>query len=68
MKPVKAMTVRLTADQADALETVASIEDLPVSEVIRAAITQHIDNRKNDPAFQDSLKDRLERARRLLRK
>lgn len=68
MKPVKAMTIRLTADQAEALETVASIEDLPVSEVIRTAIAQHIDRRKSDPAFQDSLKDRLERARRLLRK
>jgi predicted transcriptional regulator len=62
------MTIRLTADQAEALETVASIEDLPVSEVIRTAITQHIDTRKSDPAFQDSLRERLERARRLLRK
>lgn len=68
MKTVKAMTIRLTADQAEALETVASIEDLPVSEVIRTAIAQHIDTRKSDPAFQDSLRDRLERARRLLRK
>jgi hypothetical protein len=48
--------------------TVADVESRPVSEVIRAAIAQHIDSRKNDPAFQDSLKDRLDRARRLLRK
>lgn len=34
----------------------------PLSPAIR------IDNRKKDPAFQDSLKDRLDRARRLLRK
>ena len=68
MKPTKAMTIRLSADQADALETVASVEAMPVSEVIRAAIAEHIDNRKKDPAFQDSLKDRLERAKRLLRK
>jgi predicted DNA-binding protein len=67
MKPVKAMTIRLTAEQADELETVASVEARPVSEVIRAAIAEHIDNRKNDPAFQDSLKDRLDRARRLLK-
>ena len=33
-----------------------------------AAIAEHIDNRKKDPAFQDSLKDRLDRAKRLLRK
>lgn len=68
MKPVKAMTIRLTAEQAEALETVASVDSRPVSEVIRAAIEEHIDNRKNDPAFQDSLKDRLNRARKLLRK
>lgn len=68
MKPVKAMTIRLSAEQAEALETVANVESRPISEVIRAAIAEHIDNRKNDPAFQDSLKDRLDRARRLMRK
>ena len=67
MKPVKAMTIRLTTEQAEALETVASVEERPVSEVIRAAIEQHIDSRKKDPAFQNSLKDRLARTRRLLR-
>jgi len=68
MKPVKAMTIRLSAEQAEALETVARVEARPVSEVIRAAIADHIDKRKKDPAFQDSLKDRLNRARRLLHK
>jgi predicted transcriptional regulator len=68
MKPVKAMTIRLSPEQAEALETVASVEARSISEVIRAAIAEHIDNRKKDPAFQDSLKDRLERARRLLRR
>ena len=67
MKPVKAMTIRLTTEQAEALETVASVEERPVSEVIRAAIEEHIDSRRKDPAFQDSLKERLSRARRLLR-
>lgn len=67
VKPVKAMTIRLSAEQAEALETVATVEARPVSEVIRAAITEHIDRRKRDPAFQDDLKDRLNRARRLLR-
>lgn len=68
MKPVKAMTIRLSEEQADALETVAAVESMPVSEVIRAAIAEHIDNRRNDPTFQDSLKERLDRAKRLLRK
>jgi predicted transcriptional regulator len=62
------MTIRLSEEQADALETVAAVESMPVSEVIRAAIAEHIDNRKNDQTFQDSLKERLDRARRLLRK
>ncbi len=62
------MTIRLSAEQAEALETVADVEALPVSEVIRAAISRHIDSRRQDPAFQDSLRDRLERVKRLLRK
>jgi predicted transcriptional regulator len=68
MKPVKAMTIRLSSEQADALETVAAVEAMPVSEVIRAAIAEHIDSKKKDPQFQDSLRDRLERAKRLLKK
>jgi predicted transcriptional regulator len=66
MKPAKAMTIRLSAEQAEALETVASIEDRPVSEVIRAAIAQHIDGLKRDPSFQEGLKERIKRERRLL--
>jgi predicted transcriptional regulator len=68
MKPTKAMTIRLSAEQAEALATVATVEDQPISEVIRAAIAEHIDNRKKDPTFQDGLKDRIVRAQRLLRK
>lgn len=68
MKPAKAMTIRLSADQAEALETVATVEDLPVSEIIRAAIADHIEKRKKDPVFQDGLKDRINRARRLMGK
>lgn len=68
MKPGKAMTIRLTPEQADALETVAIVDERPISDVIRAAIAAHIDSRKNDPSFQDGLKDRLDRARKLLRK
>jgi predicted transcriptional regulator len=67
MKPAKAMTIRLSAEQAEALDTVASVESRPIAEVIRAAISDLIDNRKKDPNFQTELKDRLNRARRLLR-
>lgn len=66
MKAPKAMTIRLSAEQAEALETVASVEDRPVSDVIRAAIAQHIEVRRQDPGFQAGLKDRIARARKLL--
>jgi len=67
MKPVKTMSIRLTTDQAEALEIVASVESLPVSEVIRTAINEHIDSKTKDPVFRDSLRDRLKKAQRLLR-
>jgi predicted transcriptional regulator len=67
MKPVKTMSIRLSSEQAEALEIVASVEALPLSEVIRTAISEHIDSKTKDPAFQDSLRDRVEKAQRLLR-
>lgn len=66
MKPAKAMTIRLSADQAEALETVATVENKPVSDVIRAAIADHIELRRRDPHFQTGLKERINRARKLL--
>jgi predicted transcriptional regulator len=66
MKAPKAMTIRLSAEQAEALETVARVEDLPVSDVIRAAISQHIDLRRKDPAFQNGLRESISVASRLL--
>lgn len=60
------MTIRLSRDQADALDTVAAIDDQPVAEVIRAAIEEHISARRKDQQFQDSLRKRLERAQQLL--
>ena len=66
MKSVKSMTVRLSAEQAEALETVASVEDTPISEVIRVAIAHHIDTRRKDPQFQNSLRGRIERAQKLI--
>lgn len=68
MKSVKAMTIRLTQDQSDALETVATVENRPVSEIIRAAIAQHVETRTKDPAFQVGLRERINKAERLLKK
>jgi predicted transcriptional regulator len=66
MKPAKAMTIRLSAEQAEELETVATVDNQPIAEVIRAAIAEHIEGRKRDAQFQDSLRDRIERARQML--
>ncbi|MFF4346834.1 ribbon-helix-helix protein, CopG family [Streptomyces sp. NPDC001530] len=62
----KAMTVRLPIAQAEALATVASVENKPVSEIIRAAIAEYVDTRRRDPGFQRELKASVERAQRLL--
>ncbi len=61
------MTIRLSAEQADQLETVASVENQPVSDVIRAAIASHIESVSKDEKFQEGLRERIERARSLLR-
>ncbi len=66
MRLGKAMTIRLSAEQADALETVASVEQRAVSDVIRAAIAEHIEGRRRDPDFQRGLQARIDRASQLL--
>ena len=66
MRQPKAMTIRLSVEQAEALETVATVEQMPVSDVIRAAISEHIAVRRRDPHFREGLEARIARARRLL--
>ena len=66
MKKVKTMTIRLSADQAEELTMVAAVDSRPVSEVIRTAIAGHIEERKQNDAFQDSLRQRIDRAQRML--
>ena len=66
MKEFKVLTIRLPTDQAEDLSMVAAVDGQPVAEVIRMAITDHIEGRKNDGGFQDSLRERIDRAQRLL--
>lgn len=61
------MTIRLSSEQADQLEMVASVENQPVSEIIRAAIATHIESVSKDESFQAGLRERIERAQDLLR-
>ncbi len=60
------MTIRLSAEQAEELETVAAVDGQPISEVIRAAIGEHVAERKRDAEFQHSLRQRIERSQRML--
>ena len=66
MDTPKAMTIRLAADQAEALETVATVEQRAVSDVIRAAISEHLENKRRDPQFQAGLRERINRAQKFL--
>jgi hypothetical protein len=67
VKPVKAMTVRLSAEQAEELETIAAVDDLPVSEIVRTALARHIEERRHDRQFRRSLQAHIDRAQRLLK-
>jgi predicted transcriptional regulator len=67
MKPTKAMTIRLSPEQAEQLETVAQVDDQPIAAVIRTAIEQHIAARQGDTEFRKSLRDRLRRAEKFLK-
>ena len=67
MNTPKAMTIRLSQEQAEELETVATVDNRPVAEVIRAAIAEHIDTRKQDEQFRKSLKERIERTQQMLK-
>lgn len=62
----KAMTLRLTAEQAEALEYVAEVDGVSVSEAVRDAIATHIEARKADAGFQERLVASMERHRRIL--
>ncbi len=62
----KPMTLRLTDEQHEQLEAVARVEGVPLSEVVRRAISEHIAARRKDKAFRQRLKTILERDRELL--
>ena len=68
MPKTKVTTIRQPADQADELEFVARVDGVPVSEAIREAITAHIQARRDDPAFQHRLRERMESDRNILKR
>jgi predicted transcriptional regulator len=62
----KNMTLRLTDEQAEELEAIARVENVPIAEEVRRAITELIEARRQDPAFRDRLKASMERNREIL--
>jgi hypothetical protein len=64
----KAMTVRLSEEQAAELEAVAQVDGVPVSEEIRDAIDAHIEARRQDGEFQRRLRASISRNQKILDK
>jgi hypothetical protein len=62
----KTMTLRLPEAQAEALNTMAEILEVPVVEVVRLAISEFIDHRRREPSFQKRLRDSMERVTRAM--
>jgi predicted DNA-binding protein len=63
---IKAMSLRIPEDKAAELAAVARTDDMPVSEVVREAIDNHIAARRGDKDFQERLKRRVEEDREVL--
>lgn len=55
------MSLRLDDDQARALNALAMADETSVSDVIREAIADRIEKRRNDTDFQARLKRAIER-------
>ena len=68
MKPgsTKNLLLRLDPDLAERLQTVAEVEGRSVSDVVREAIAQLVDQRRRDKRFLRLLDDNLTRHRQAL--
>ena len=66
MKTFKAMTIRLSTDQSEQLNTIATVQGQAVTQVIRSAIAEHIEECKHDTAFQEMLRERIDRVQQML--
>jgi hypothetical protein len=62
----KSMTLRLTDEQAAELEAIARIENVPIAEEVRVALTEHIAKRRRDRGFQARLKASIKRNQEIL--
>jgi predicted transcriptional regulator len=63
---MKSVLLRLDPELAEQLGAVAEVEGQTVSDVMRRAIADHVERRRQDPAFQRKIKESLRRQQRLL--
>ena len=64
--PSRAISIRLPEQMAAELGAIARTKDLPVSEVIREAIENHIESLRSDEEFRQRLKTYLEEELKIL--
>ena len=62
----RARMLRLTADEAEALQAIAGVHELSVNEEIRRAIAAHIEARRSDADFRKRLEASIERNKEIL--
>ena len=66
MAEIKNMTLRMDESLAESVQAIAEVEGTTATDVIRTAISDHVDRRKADPEFQKMLKRNMERHAQLL--
>ncbi len=66
MMPSKAISLRLPDQMSAELAAIARTQDIPVSEVIRDAIENHIASLRTDKDFRQLLKKRLDEDHEIL--
>lgn len=62
----RARTLRLTVEEAEALEAIAGVDEVSINEEIRRAIAAHIEVRRQEADFQKRLQASIERNREIL--
>jgi hypothetical protein len=62
----RARTLRLTTEEAEALEAIAGVDEVSVNEEIRRAIAALIEARRRDAAFQERLSASIKRNKEIL--
>jgi predicted DNA-binding protein len=60
------MSLRLPEEMAEEIAAVARTDDVPVTEAVREAISNHIAARRADKAFKERLRRRLEEDREII--